>query len=139
MIEVKVKKLVEWAVLPTRGSDQAAAYDLYAADSAIILPGQLRLVGTGLAIEIPPNYWIKFFDRSSMGAKGVVLGGGVIDPDYRKEMKVILNNLGTTNLIINRGNRIAQAVLLPRYDVSWVESDVLSDSKRVGGFGSTGR
>ena len=143
-ISVEIKKLRPEAQLPTRGSQQAAGYDLHACLSSdlAIAPGATVLVGTGLAFALPQGYFGGVFARSGLSVKQGLRPAncvGVCDSDYRGEYIVALHNDGTQARTINPGDRIAQLVVMPYLAVEFNEVSELSDTKRgAGGFGSTG-
>jgi dUTP diphosphatase len=132
--------------LPAYQSDHAAGFDLVAAvpeDGAITLdPSDRALVPTGLIFELPDGYEAQVRPRSGLALKHgitVLNSPGTIDADYRGEVKVLLINLGSDTFLIQRGDRIAQAVIAPVTHAKIVEADALSDTGRgAGGFGSTG-
>ncbi|MEE3481477.1 MAG: dUTP diphosphatase [Lachnospiraceae bacterium] len=140
---MKIKRLNENAIIPTRGSSAAAGYDLYSTDETVIAPGQTVLVGTGLAMEIPEGYFGAVFARSGLATKEGLRPAncvGVIDADYRGELKVPLHNDSSEERQITAGERIAQLVIMPFLPVTFEETDELSDTARsTGGFGSTGK
>ena len=142
---VKVKKLDERAILPTYGSEQAAGADLYALTSSDVTigAGETALIGTGLALEIPEGYVGLVYARSGLAAKrGLAPANkvGVIDSDYRGELKVALYNQSSEAQTVAAGERIAQLVIAPYLTADYEEADELTDSKRgAGGFGSTGK
>jgi dUTP pyrophosphatase len=130
--------------LPSGSTAGAAAIDLRAATLArtTLAPGQTILLPTGLVFEVPESIVMLLTPRSGLGHKhGVVLGNliGVIDPDYRDEVKVSVWNRGDDTYYINPGERICQAMFLPFYRVDLAVAEELSTSDREGGFGSTGR
>lgn len=118
--------------------------DLLAAVSApvTIHPGQRALIPTGLVIALPPGYELQVRPRSGLALRhGIVLPNspGTIDEDYRGEVQVIVMNAGEAPFTVERGMRIAQAVLAPVVRARWVETDRLdATSRAAGGFGSTG-
>lgn len=130
--------------LPRYESALAAGMDLLAAiDGPIELaPGTRQIVPTGIAIALPAGFEAQVRPRSGLAAKqgiSVLNAPGTIDADYRGEVGVILINLGTEPVTLNRGDRIAQMVIAPVVQASWVEVDVLPETDRgEGGFGSTG-
>lgn len=130
--------------LPVYATTGAAGMDLIAAVDApvAIPPGGRVLIPTGLAIALPPAYELQIRPRSGLALRhGITLPNspGTIDEDYRGEIQVILLNTGTEPFVVERGARIAQAVLAPVSRASWVEVDELDDTARAaGGFGSTG-
>jgi len=140
---VKLKKLSPHAKLPEKKSAGAAAYDIYYPyEEAITLyPGDLRVVSTGLAMEIPRGWKGEIYSRSGLASKGifVVNQPGKIDSDYRGEIKILLYNSSSNNVSLVRGARIAQFELNPVYDFEWREVDELSVTERnYAGLGSTG-
>jgi dUTP pyrophosphatase len=119
--------------------------DLLAAiqDPISIAPRERRLIPTGLTIALPPGYELQIRPRSGLALRhGITLPNtpGTIDEDYRGEIAVILLNAGTETFVIERGARIAQAVLAPVSRAAWEEVESLDMTARnLGGFGSTGR
>ena len=130
--------------LPSYATEGAAGMDLLAAvmSPIVIPPGARMLVPTGLRIAIPPGYELQVRPRSGLALKnGIVLPNspGTIDEDYRGELGVIVRNAGDAPFTVERGMRIAQAVIAPVVRASWREVAELPDTARgVGGFGSTG-
>lgn len=146
MIEVKIKKINNKAITPTRSSTQAAGYDIYACldkDKIAINPQQSIKINTGLALEIPDGYFGGIFARSGLATKENLRPSncvGVIDSDYRGEILVSIFNDSTEKRIISNNQRIAQLVIMPYLEVSFNEVDNLSDTIRSNkGFGSTGK
>ena len=145
MEKIRIKRLREDAKLPTYGSEYAAGADLYAClgEPVSIAPGETAWIPTGIAMEIPANCAGLIFARSSMGAKrGLAPANkvGVIDPDYRGEVQVVLHNHSSELQTVAPGERIAQLVVVPVFTPGFVEADELSDTVRgEGGFGSTGK
>ena len=130
--------------LPAYVTAGAAGMDLLAAVSApvTIHPGQRALIPTGLVIALPPGYELQVRPRSGLALRhGIILPNspGTIDEDYRGEVQVIVMNAGEAPFTVERGMRIAQAVLAPVVRARWVETDRLdATSRAAGGFGSTG-
>ena len=130
--------------LPAYATPGAAGCDLLAAvDGAVTLaPGIRALVPTGLLIAVPAGYELQIRPRSGLALKhGIMVANspGTIDEDYRGELQVILLNAGTEPFVIERGMRIAQAVLAPVVRAEWVEVEALDATMRgTAGFGSTG-
>lgn len=144
-MEIKIKKLNEKAILPTRGSEYAAGYDLYAcidADSIIVPAHSTVKVGTGLSFELPDETFAAIFARSGLATKQGLRPAncvGVCDSDYRGEYIVAIHNDTDEDKIINAEERIAQMILMPYIPMTFVEADELSESGRgENGFGSTG-
>lgn len=144
-MNIKVKKLKSDATVPTMGSKFAAGADLYSAEDAdvVIEPSETKFIGTGLAMEIPEGYVGLVYARSGLACKrGLAPANkvGVVDSDYRGEIKVALHNHGKEAQTVEKGERIAQMVIAPYLSVNYEEADVLSETERgEGGFGSTGR
>ena len=130
--------------LPAYATAGAAGMDLLAAVTAPVTidPGKRALVPTGLAIALPPGYELQIRPRSGLALRhGIVLPNapGTIDEDYRGEIQVIVLNAGDSPFTVERGTRIAQAVLAPVVRARWHEVDSLDTTTRnEGGFGSTG-
>ena len=144
-MKVNFKKLDDRAKLPTYGSDYAAGADLYAVTDGevTVMPNETKFIGTGIAVELPAGTVGLVYARSGMACKrGLAPANkdGVIDCDYRGEIKVALHNHGTEPQTFSCGERIAQMVVAPYIPVEYAEVDELSDTVRgAGGFGSTGR
>ncbi len=142
---VQIKKLNGKAIIPTRGSREAAGYDLYAcSDEEIkIAPHCTVKVGTGLSVAIPEGYFGAVYARSGLSAKKGLRPAncvGVIDSDYRGELIVALHNDTDAERMIEKNERIAQFVVMPYLSVEFQESEELDDTERgSGGFGSTGK
>lgn len=143
-MRVEVKRLSETAVLPVRGSEQAAGYDLCAdiSENITIAPGETVKVGTGLAFAIPEGYFGGIFARSGLSTKKGLRPAnctGVVDSDYRGSVIVALHNDSAETRTIEPGERIAQLILLPYLAAEFDEVQELDETARgEGGFGSTG-
>lgn len=144
-MEIKVKKLNDKATLPTRGSEYAAGYDLYAAiENNITVPAHsTEKIGTGLSFELPDETFAAIFARSGLATKQGLRPAncvGVCDSDYRGEYIVAIHNDTDEDKIIEPRERIAQMILMPYIPMTFVETDELSESGRgQDGFGSTGK
>jgi dUTP pyrophosphatase len=144
-LKVKIKRLTETAKIPTRGSEYAAGYDLYAdiQEPVTIPPHTTEKIPTGIATEIPHGYFGAVFPRSGLATKrslNLINNVPVIDEDYRGEWFLPVHNEGVVAQTIEPGERIAQLILLPYQVLDFEEVDELSDTERGGGgFGSTGR
>lgn len=144
MFIVNTKKLKENAVLPSRGSQQAAGYDLYAATDDIIqiAPHSTIKIGTGLSMELPPGFFGAVFARSGLATKKGLRPAncvGVCDSDYRGEYIVALHNDTDEFMEIAPQERIAQLIVMPYLPLTFKEVEELSETERgTGGFGSTG-
>lgn len=139
--QLKFKKLDEKAILPTRGSETAAALDFYAIEDLVIPAGKFASVRTGLAVEIPEGYYGRIAGRSGLAVKnGIDALGGVVDRDYRGELLCILSNLADKDFEIKVGDRIAQFLIESIITPEPVFVDELSSTVRdTAGFGSTNK
>ena len=145
-VEIAVRRLEhgEGLALPAYATPGAAGMDLLAAvaETVTIAPGGRALIPTGLAIALPPGHELQIRPRSGLALRsGIVVANspGTIDEDYRGEVQVILLNAGEAPFMVERGMRIAQAVLAPVVRVVWREATTLDATGRgTGGFGSTG-
>lgn len=145
-MKIKIKKVRENAKMPKRATSGSAGTDLYACidDSVTIEPGQLVIVPTGIAVELPDNGCAAFlYARSGLGVKhGICLsnGVGVIDSDYRGEICAGLCNVSDKPYTIEPFERICQMVIAPVIVPEIVETDELDETQRgEGGFGSSGK
>ena len=135
----QVKLNYEDAQAPTRGSDEAAGYDLYSYESETVVPKQIKLIDTGISIRVPEGTYGRIAPRSSVSKRGILINAGVIDRDYRGPVKVMVHNISNNSYIIKKNDRIAQLILekIKTPPVELVEE--LDDTIRgEGGFGSTG-
>lgn len=144
-VVIQFKKLNENAVIPTKATEFSAGYDLTSPIDCVVEPRSNKLIMTNIAMAWNnPNFYVKLHSRSGIANKhNVTVEGGVIDYDYRKNVGVILQNTTDIPFVVNAGDRIAQAILTRIADD---RSEVVEDftfyfleSKRDGGFGSTGR
>ena len=138
--QFQVKLNYEDAQAPTRGSDEAAGYDLYSYESETVVPKQIKLIDTGISIRVPEGTYGRIAPRSSVSKKGILINAGVIDRDYRGPVKVMIHNLSNNDYVIKKNDRIAQLILekIKTPPVELVEE--LDDTVRgEGGFGSTGK
>ena len=139
---LKVMRLKPEARLPEYAHPGDAGLDLFAAVSLSLNPGERKLVGTGISIELPPDTEAQVRPRSGLALKHgitVLNTPGTIDRGYRGEVGVILMNHGDSPFAVEPGMKIAQMVIAPFHTVSVQESVSLSESERGhGGFGSTG-
>jgi dUTP pyrophosphatase len=142
-MRLKIRRLDPTVALPAYGTDEAAGFDLAAAHDVRVAPGQIALVRTGLVIEVPTGHFLGIFARSSTPLKrGLMIanGVGVIDPDYsgpNDEVRVQVLNFTAADVVLTRGDRLAQAVVLPAPRVTWEEVSEIRQTTR-GGFGATG-
>jgi dUTP pyrophosphatase len=142
-MRLKIKRLDPTVPLPSYGTDEAAGFDLAAADDIMIAPHTIALVRTGLVVEVPSGHFLAIFARSSTPLKrGLIVanGVGVIDPDYSgpaDEVMIQLLNVTDREVSVKRGDRLAQGVVLPAPRVTWNEVEEIRQVTR-GGFGATG-
>lgn len=136
---MEIYRLNPEARIPTLGTELSAGYDLYCIEDQELLPGR-NLIKTGISISLPQNTYGRITDRSSMALKSLHVTAGVIDPDYRGEIVVIMENLSSNTVNIRRYDRIAQliveVILRPEIKISEVPLEL---TNRKGGFGSTGQ
>ncbi|HIC10504.1 MAG TPA: dUTP diphosphatase [Campylobacterales bacterium] len=142
-MEIRIKKLYPDVEIPKYQTSGAVGFDLRAVENVSIPSGETRLVGTGLAVELPHGYELQIRPRSGLALKHsitVLNSPGTVDSDYRGEIKVLLINHGKSDFQISKGDRIAQAVVNRVEIVDIVEVEELSETQRGDkGFGSTGR
>lgn len=144
-MKIQLKKLREGAVMPKRGSEYSAGYDLFACiDAPVTLaPHETVKIGTGISASVPEGYFGAVFARSGLAAKQGLRPAncvGVCDSDYRGEYIVALHNDTEFPQTVSNGDRIAQLVILPFMEADFEFVDELDDTGRgAGGFGSTGK
>ncbi len=142
-MRLKIKRLDPTIPLPAYGTDEAAGFDLAASSDITIGPGQIALVRTGLIIEVPTGHFLAIFARSSTPLKrGLVVpnGVGVVDPDYsgpNDEVMIQVLNFTKADVVVLRGDRLAQGIVLSAPRVMWNEVEEIREVTR-GGFGATG-
>ena len=126
---------------PLQQTPGSAGFDMHAAEGCVIAPGQRSMISTGVSIHLPRGHYGQLLGRSGLACRhGVVVLGGVIDPDYRGEVKVMLLNTGDAALTVTRGDRIAQLVLIKYASPAVVMLSELAPTTRgADGFGSTGK
>ena len=143
-----MKSVSEYAQLPTRGKVKSdlpqvsAGLGLYCPFSVTIPADSKRRIPLGVAVEIPHNHMGLLTPRSSMSNTPLRCANsvGIIDEDYRGEISIVYENVSCKNYTINRGDRIAQLIIVPIKLVDVVEVDELSETERgAGGYGSTGK
>lgn len=141
-MNITIKKLSPSARVPTYGTGGAACFDLYASEPKSIRTKDQVVISTGLAFEIPTGFAMMVYPRSGLAFKNrVSLGNcvGVIDSDYRGEVKVAVRNDSIWSYDIAVGDRIAQAMIIPVDQVTFSEGDLSETERGEGGFGSTGQ
>ena len=139
-MKMKVKKLSENATIPTRNNKEDAGLDLYSAQDIEIEAGKGKMIVTDIAVELPPSTVGMICDRSSMGKKGLKVHGGIVDVPYRGSLNVVLWNHSGETIKVNKGDRIAQLLVIPILTPELEEVSELSDTSRGDkGFGSSGK
>ena len=140
--KLRIKKLSPTAFLPVKGSEHAAGYDLMSVEDTVVPARGKILVATGISMAIPIGNYGRVAPRSGLAVKNFIdVGAGVIDADYRGEVKVLLFNFGDADFKVTAGDRIAQLIIekYTRTDIEEVvEGSVDSTERGEGGFGSTG-
>ena len=139
---MKIKiKILPGGTLPTRGSREAAGYDIYAAEDAEIGSLQIAKIRTGVCFQMPPGTFGQIYGRSGMAAnRGLLSVAGTLDSDFTGEVSVVLFNTSSDSQKIRKGDRIAQVVFHRHIVVDWVKVLELEPTERgSGSFGSTGR
>jgi len=143
-LHVRIRRLHPHVALPAYGTAGSAAFDLALSEDVTIAPGEVRLVPTGLVIEVPERMFLAVFARSSTPLKRglmVANGVGVVDSDFcgpTDELKIPILNITTQPVHLVVGDRIAQGIILPSPRVQWDEVSALREESR-GGFGATGK
>lgn len=139
---MKVKIISKSGKLPEYATENSSGMDLryYGKDFITIKPGEIKLIPTGISVELEPGYEIQIRPRSGLSLnKGLIAILGTIDSDYRGDLGVILINLGNKEEIISPGDRIAQIVCVKVEKMELIETNSLSDTERgTGGFGHSG-
>lgn len=142
-MKMKIKRMREGALLPEYQTAGAAGFDFHVCidEPLVIAPGKFAAIPTGVGVEIPVGFELQVRPRSGLAFKHDVVmfnGIGTIDSDFRGEMMVKLANYGEKDFVVEPGMRIAQGVVARVERVEWDEVGELSETKRKGGFGSTG-
>ena len=136
---VKMQRVHSQAKLPVKGTSQSAGYDVFSVEKVTIRPYNRALISLGLKMEMEVGFWASIRGRSGMASKGILAFNGVIDADYRGEVKVILFNAGGSDYTVESGDRIAQLTIEKVVDVNIEEVNELKSTNRAEkGFGSTG-
>jgi dUTP pyrophosphatase len=144
LVRFRIRRLHENAVIPryAHGPAEDAGMDLHAVAHVALVPGESKLVPTGLAIELPPGYEAQIRPRSGLALRHSITlpnAPATIDPGYRGELRVILLNLGREVFEIHPGDRIAQMIIARYETVEWEEGELAESARGEGGFGSSGR
>lgn len=136
---LKIKLLTQDSKSPIRASEGAAGYDLYSAVKTVIAPRSRSLVDTGIAIAINKDTYARIAPRSGLAVKGIDVGAGVVDSDYRGAVKVLLINTTENEFKIDIGDRIAQLIITKiENPIIEIVDDLDATVRGGGGFGSTG-
>ncbi|HSM79744.1 MAG TPA: dUTP diphosphatase [Bryobacteraceae bacterium] len=143
-MKLRIKRLSEEAKLPVyaHGPEEDAGMDLCSLETVSLAPNEPKLVSTGLSFEIPPGYEAQIRPRSGLALKHAITlpnSPATIDPGYRGEVRVILLNLGKSDYVVHKGDRIAQLVIAKYEAIEWEEGDLAESVRGAGGFGSSGR
>lgn len=143
-MDVKIKLLTDTARVPTYATDGSAAFDIYADVSINIDSDDLKIISTGIAVEVPEGHVLLIYSRSGHGFRyGLRLSNcvGVIDSDYRGEIKVAMTvDMADGYIRIEEGDRIAQGIIMPVEKTNFIVADELSETVRGNnGFGSSGK
>jgi len=139
-VPVKIKRIHPDAKIPTVSTEHSAGFDFYSVEDCKFKPGETKAVSTGIVIEVPDGKACFIWDRSGMGFKGIHRFAGVIDSDYRGEIKIILFNSTSKDFIIKKGDRIAQGIIQDYYSPEFQEIYSLTQTERgESGFGSSGK
>ncbi|OCT97766.1 hypothetical protein XELAEV_18009995mg [Xenopus laevis] len=140
----KIDSIIYWklhkdAQAPYRGTTASAGLDLCSVDTIIIAPGQVKMIPTGLRCKIPDGHYGQITTRSSFPLKRTIVVGGLIDSDYQGEIKILMMNLGSDSVIVSKGERTAQLLLIPIYLSEIKEGEPPTELTVRGdkGFGST--
>ena len=143
MLSARIRRLRPDVPLPAFQTPESAGFDLAASEDTTVQPGEVMLVPTGLVIEVPHGHLLGVFARSSTPLKRglmVANGVGVVDPDYsgpQDEVKIEVVNFTGKPVVVKKGDRIAQGIIIPCRQVEWREADEIRANSR-GGFGATG-
>jgi len=144
-LNVKLKRVSDFAQLPTKGTKGSAYYDLYSVEDVWLGPCEVVVISTGWNIEVPEGYFLDLRPRSGMSLEGVTIvnAPGTVDADYRGELKIILARIAEVGddpyYHICVGDRVAQCALLPVVECGFEEVACLSETERgANGYGSTG-
>jgi len=138
-MEILIKKNNEEATIPTQATEGDAGYDLYSLEEVTLAPMARAVVKTGISIAIPMGFYGRVAPRSGLAVKkGLDVLAGVVDAGYRGDVGVVLINLSSENITLEKQSKVAQLIFEKCHDVDWIETDDLSDSERgEGGYGSS--
>ncbi|MEI6498979.1 MAG: dUTP diphosphatase [bacterium] len=138
-MQIRVKKLIKDAKLPTRSHFDDAGMDIYSTEEVVIHPGEYHPIKTGIALEIPYSFVGLVWEKSGLAHKGIKTVGGVIDAGYRGEIMIQLRNFSNVDYQIQKGDKVAQLIIQKIEIPELVEVAELTETQRgEGRFGSTG-
>ena len=140
-MDIHIKLLSEKAIIPTKATAFSAGYDLYAAEDTTVPKFGRKLIKTNVSMAIPINHYARIAPRSGLAFKsGIDVLAGVIDADYRGDIGVLLYNTDSNiDFTVKQGDKIAQIIIEKCYDINWVKSEALVETKRGGqGYGHSG-
>ena len=138
-MEILIKKNHEEAVIPTQASEGDAGYDLYSLEEVSLLPLERMVIKTGISVAIPLGFYGRVAPRSGLAVKkGLDVLAGVVDSGYRGSIGIVLINLSSETVSLEKSAKVAQLIIEPCCSVDWVESSDLSESQRgEEGYGSS--
>ena len=138
-MKLKIKRLNDDAVMPSFAHSYDAGMDLFSCEEHFVKAGEIAIIKTGLAMEIPDGYVGLVWDKGSIGGKGLKTFGGVVDAGYRGEIMIMIKNLSDTDYTFSKGHKVAQLLIQKVEHPEIEEVNELSETTRgIGGFGSTG-
>ena len=129
-LKIKIKKMNSEAKIPIMAYDWAAGFDFFSLHDAELSPGETKIIQTGIAMEIPSGKCLQSWDRSGMGVKGIHRFAGLVDPDYRGEIKIVLFNSTKNKIQIKKYDKIAQGLIIDYYTPEFELSENLSKTLR---------
>ncbi len=137
-----IEKILKYAKTPVRAHENDVGYDAFCPHEEFeIPPGDIRVMGLGFKVAIPPEYWMGVQSKSGLAAKNGIMilnSPGVVDPNYRDEVCAIIFNAGNTIKTFRRGDKVCQLVFYPRVSMAFSDGKV-DETERKGGLGSTGK
>lgn len=141
-MKVKIIRVDKSLPLPEYKTSGAVAFDLYAREETLLAPQEIKLIPANFIIEVPPGYFLLIASRSGTFKKGLRManGVGIIDQDFHgpdDELKMPIQNFSDTPISVQKGERLAQGIIVPILQPQWEEVEKIKDISR-GGFGTTG-
>jgi len=140
-MRVKVRKLVPDAIIPKKATSGSSCYDIYSVEEFSISSLEKKIISIGLAFELPEGYGMEIRPRSGLASKGLIIlnSPGTLDSDYRGELKVSFTSLSCEEILVHKGDRVAQVRLFKEINIEFEEGIIHGTERGEGGFGSTGR